>query len=197
MNKALHYCIGVLITIAFYILSRYLGSFVNVVTAMANGYATYSAFANSENIGGLLFILVFGFCNHIIFAWLTVKLTFAYAKKKNCVSPTFFLCSSIAVIVYSLFVLPLLSLQTPGWMSFVVHACAVFFFGKKRILKSKKAESSAASTSANQSSGHDDTDEPIVFRETSSRQIARYCSYCGAELKDNSNFCHKCGERVV
>ena len=196
MKRVWHYLFGILIAVGFYMLSSFLGALVNVVTAMAAGYPSYEAYIAGENYGGMVLLLLFTLANHLFMAWLTAGRLTAYAKKRGCLAASYYLCAAVGVVLFAVLILPAVTGKAPGWLPYVSHAYAIFFFGNRMLLAKKKTPEAAEAFSAGSAETGDAVRYADVSRENPELPRARFCRVCGAELKDNSRFCHKCGERI-
>ena len=196
MKKVFPYIVGIVVAVLFYVLSMTIGSFINVFTALASGYSSYNALISSDSsISAILLLLLISLANHVFFGWLTCKLLMPYAIRKGCAGPAFFRCAAASIGVYTLLIVPLFTGKTPGWMPIISHPCALIIFGNKRLraYNQKKTVdhdvSSSGMPTENQATAS-------LRKKTHSddRHITRYCIHCGAELKENARFCHKCGK---
>ena len=131
-QNASGYAVGALIAIGFYVVSVFLGSFVNVMIMYASGYSDYQAFL-AGSTASLLPFLISSVANHLLMAWITVKLMTRYGRKHGCVGKKYYSIAASAVFVCAVLVLPLLFSANSGWLTWLTHILGIELFGKREL----------------------------------------------------------------
>ena len=193
-----NYFIGILITIGFYHVSILIGSIFNVLISFTAGYRIWSEFVLSyHGIAGYLAMLIFGIVNHVLIAWLTVRVMTKYGKKKDCITKWFFRSSAISVVAFAVIIVPLIFAKKPGWLMYLSHALSILLFGRKKVKEydtmKQQAESAVVQSETTDSSSAIGSSVLCDNRINSS---GVYCYKCGTLLEKSSKFCYKCGAKV-
>ena len=176
------YAAAATIAAGLYLVCNFLTSFIHVLMAYAAGYSTYADYIEySSSSGAVVGVLLLGATSHILFAWITVKVITKYALRRGCFEKGMFDAASLSVILFALFLFPILFGSSPGWLTYLTHSIALEAFGKKALKKAPIASNPPEEL-------------PHMGFESSNR--SRFCRICGEPLSEGSNFCHKCGTKI-
>lgn len=183
---------GIVFSLLIYILSSALGAIVNVLISITFGYETYGDFVNSENTYGLILVNIFALINHALFAAITVKILDRYKNVLGDRLQWLYRCAAIAVLLYGLIVVNLITSKQPGVLTYGTHSVCILILGKihianlNKIAPTKQCESNRPL-------------QNVVIRtnKKAENNDNNYCCYCGSKLELNDKYCYNCGKKIT
>ena len=132
-QNASGYAVGALIAVGFYAVSVFLGSLVNVLIMYASGYGDFQTFLAGGGAAALLPVLITTVANHLLMAWITVRLMTRYGGKHGCVGMKYYSIAASAVFVCAVLVFPILFSSNSGWLTWLTHILGIELFGKRAL----------------------------------------------------------------
>ncbi len=189
---------GIIISIIFYVVSSLIGALFNVLISITSGYDTYAEFTKSDNYSGFLLICLVAVINHIVFALVTVKMITKVEGDEACESRWLFPCAAISVLLVAVIVIPLITDNQPGWLTWATHFIGILLFGRekqKRICRSKENSDINFNTSERIYTER----AQIAYKyksAASSKLIEKYCYNCGKSICSTDCYCPNCGKAL-
>ena len=129
---ALGLVLGCIVGVGLYIVSAFLGSFVNVMISRAVGYQSFSTFRMNADGLAIFLILATTLANHIFFGWLTAGILFRFEERHDCRTQILFDATAAVVLFLAATLFPAMGLQ-PGILTYVTHVIAIRQFGKSKL----------------------------------------------------------------